>query len=45
MTTQCHEEVPDRDGWASPCDHPAVTTRTDDDGHTYPVCELHKENR
>lgn len=44
MTPRCHEEVPDRDGWASPCDLPATTTRIDEDGHDYPVCDRHKDS-
>jgi hypothetical protein len=39
----CHEQVT-RDGFYAPCDRAATTTRTDEDGHAYPVCDLHKEN-
>lgn len=43
MTARCHEEVPDATGWASPCDRPATTTRTDEDGDEYPVCSAHAD--
>jgi len=39
---ECHEEVADRDGYAEPCEKPAVGWRIDpEENHPYPVCVTH----
>ena len=38
----CHEAITGRDGHAEPCNRPATTTRSDVDGHEYPVCRMHR---